>query len=479
MAQRHMDRLSAVDAGFLHQEGTTAHMHIGALCIFEGPPPGHDELIEHMRRRLPRVPRYRQKLAFPPLQTGRPLWVDDPNFNLDYHVRHTALPTPGDEEQLLRLVSRIVSQRLDRGKPLWELWLVEGLQQGRFALVNKTHHSLVDGVSGAELLTVLFDVTPQTDDGDAPPAWTPQPEPGALGLIAAGVRDAGRRVLSTAGATAGTLVRPAAVASSAVEMLQGLGEVASATLHGAPPSVLNVPIGPHRRFLGVRARLDDMKAVKNAFGGTVNDVVLAVVAGGVQRFLRSRGEPTQGRELRALVPVSTRGEGGGGVLGNQLTVMLAPLPVGVTDPVERLHRVSAAMAGLKESKQALGAQVITEMQSFAPPTILAQASRLGFSSRMYNLLVTNVPGPQFPVYLRGREMLEMFPIPFLAADHALAVAVVSYNGGIDFGLLGDYDALPDLDVVATGISESLAELVALARQGRPKKRYSSPVSATT
>jgi diacylglycerol O-acyltransferase / wax synthase len=489
MAQAHGDRLSAIDASFLAQEGQNAHMHIGAVMVFEGPPPAFTDFADHVRGRLHLVPRYRQKLAVPPLETGRPLWVDDPNFNLEYHLRHTGLPEPGTEDQLRALAARIHSQRLDRTKPLWELWLVQGLEDGRFALISKTHHALVDGVAGVDLATVLFDAEPVPPplphEGEP---WVPRPEPSAAAMAARGIRGLVQLPFSMAGRALGLATRPAATLHAAREAAEGVAEVAWAGLNPAPDTPLNVPIGPHRRFATVRCELSDFKLVKNAFGGTVNDVVLATVAGGLREWLHSRGVRTEGLELRALVPVSIRGKDERGRMGNRLAVMRGPLPVYIEDAVARLQVVRQAMDGLKESKQAVGAEVLTSVQNLAPPTILAQASRMNFSTRLFNLLVTNVPGPQFPLYALGRELQELFPVAFLPENHALAVAIISYNGGIDFGLLGDYDAMPDLDDFAAMLDAARQELVDAARatasNGKPasspgrtsRPRTSSPAS---
>jgi diacylglycerol O-acyltransferase len=489
MAQAHGDRLTAVDASFLAQEGADSHMHVGAVLVFEGPPPDYEDFCTQIRGRLHLVPRYRQKLAFPPLETGRPLWVDDPSFNLHYHVRHTALPAPGSEEQLRNLAARIHSQQLDRSKPLWECWLVQGLGGNRFSLIFKTHHALVDGVGGVDLATVLFDLgpVPQAVPHEGEP-WVPQPEPSAMALAARGVRGLMRLPLELADRAVGAATRPTASLHTAREAVEGVAEVAWAGLNPAPETPLNVPIGPHRRFATVRCELRDFKLVKDAFGGTVNDVVLATVAGGLRSWLRSRGVRTDGLELRALVPVSIRAADERGQGGNRLAVMRGPLPVYIEDPVARLQAVRQAMDGLKESKQAVGAEVLTSVQNLAPPTILAQASRMNFSTRLFNLLVTNVPGPQFPLYALGRELQELFPVAFLPGNHALAVAIMSYNGGIDFGLLGDYDAMPDLDAFAEFLDASRQELVVEARarlsNGKPassprrtsRPRTSSPVS---
>jgi diacylglycerol O-acyltransferase / wax synthase len=465
MAQAHGDRLSAIDAAFLAQERANSHMHVGAVLIFEGPAPAYEDFLTQIRSRLHLVPRYRHKLAFPPLETGRPVWIDDPSFNLEYHVRHTALPQPGSEEQLRALAARIHSQRLDRAKPLWETWLVQGLEGGRFALISKSHHALVDGISGVDLMTVLFDTSPVPEaipyEGEP---WTAAPEPGSLALAARGVRGLARLPFNLAGRTLAAATHPVESLDEVREALEGIGEVAWAGLNPAPATPLNVPIGPHRRLSFVRNELADFKLVKDAFGGTVNDVVLAVVAGGLRTWLRNRGVRTEGLELRALVPVSTRGGHQHSDLGNRIVAMRGPLPVYVEDPVARLQVVRQAMDGLKDSKQAIGAEVISGLEALAPPTILAQASRLQFSTRLFNLLVTNVPGPQFPLYVLGRELLELFPVAFLPENQSLAVAIMSYNGGIDFGLLGDFDAVPDIEELGDALEASLAELVAAAAQ---------------
>ncbi|HZU39883.1 MAG TPA: wax ester/triacylglycerol synthase domain-containing protein, partial [Solirubrobacteraceae bacterium] len=307
MAQQHLDRLTSIDASFLHQEGASSHMHIGGVLIFEGPPPAFADYLDHVRSRLHLVPRYRQKLAIPPLQTGRPLWVDDPSFHLEYHVRHSALPAPGGEEQLLRLAARIASQQLDRARPLWESWLIEGLQDDRFALIFKTHHSLVDGVSGVDLATVLFDL--ERHSAPPPPGlepWQPHPEPTPADLVRAGVEGVVRTSAGLLARAIGAATRPATSLNLIRDAVEGLGEIVWAGLNPAPETPLNVEIGPHRRYAVSRQRLADYKEVKDALGGTVNDVVLTVVSGALARWLRSRGVRTEGLEMRALVPVSVR-----------------------------------------------------------------------------------------------------------------------------------------------------------------------------
>ena len=474
MAQAHGDRLTAVDASFLAQEVENAHMHVGAVLIFEGPPPDYEDFCTQIRSRLHLVPRYRQKLAFPPLETGRPLWVDDPNFNLQYHVRHTALPSPGSEEQLRALAARVHSQRLDRSKPLWETWLVQGLEDNRFALISKTHHALVDGVAGVDLATVLFDAepVPQAAPHEGEP-WAPAAEPSAAQLAARGIKGLVRTPFELGGRALSAAAHPNRSLEAAREAIEGVGEVAWAGLNPAPETPLNVPIGPHRRFVFVRHDLADFKRVKDALGGTVNDVVLAVVAGALRQWLRTRGVRTEGVELRALVPVSIRAADQHHTMGNRIAAMRGPLPVYVEDPVARLAVVREAMDGLKDSKQAVGAEVLAGVQSFAPPTVLAQASRINFSTRLFNLIVTNVPGPQFPLYLLGRELQDLFPIAFLPRDHAIAIAIMSYNGGMDFGLLGDYDAMPDLDELGRDLEVALEELLIAAKKATKGKGRST------
>ncbi len=460
----HMDRLSSVDASFLAQEREGSHMHIGSVLLFEGTAPDAHEVAEHVEARLHLVPRYRQKLSFPRLEMGRPLWVDDPDFNLGYHVRHTALPAPGSVDQLRLLAGRIFSQRLDRSKPLWEMWLVEGLEDDRFALINKTHHALVDGVSGADLTAVMFDLQPEGTKVPAPErTWQPEPEPGDVSVTARGVTDLASVPVGLARRAVSALTRPAETVSQARAVATGLGEVAWHTVVGAPQTPLNGPMGPHRRVTWVRVSLAELKEVKSQLGGTVNDVFLTVISGALHRWLRSRGVRTEGLELRSAVPVSIRAPGSESDLGNQIAIMIGRLPTYVEDSVERHQLVVESMKGLKESKQALGAEVISGLEDFAPPTIFAQASRLHFSTRVYNLLTTNVPGPQVPLYLLGREMVELVPVAFLAPNQRLAVAMMSYNGWAALSMMGDYDTMPDLDALVGYAVEELATLRAAAQ----------------
>jgi WS/DGAT/MGAT family acyltransferase len=465
--QHHLDRLTAVDASFLTNETDSSHMHVGAILVFEGPPPLYTDLVEHVRGRLALVPRFRQRLSVPPFEAGRPLWIDDVNFNLTYHIRHSGLPEPGGEEELKLLAGRVFSQQLDRSKPLWELWLVQGLERDRFAILTKTHHAMVDGVSGVDIATVLFDLEPIPKPVEIADDWRPKPEPSTKDLVGRGATDVAKAPWRLGNRVLEAVRNPETTARKLGEAAEGLGEFASAFADPAPDVPLNQPIGPHRRFVWARSELATFKRIKDTFGGTVNDVVLTVVTGALREWLHNRDVRTEGLELRALVPVSIRAEDEHGNLGNRIAVMRGPLPVYVQDPVRRLRVVSEQMEGLKRSKQALGAEMISRFNDFAPPTLLAQASRINFSTRLFNLIVTNVPGPQIPLYVLGRELEEVFPVAFLPENHVLAVAIMSYNGRICFGLLADYDSVDDADEIAAGIESALAELESAAAAAAP------------
>ena len=477
-------RLTGLDASFLHMENGGAHMHVAGLMLFDGDPPSHDELIEVTESRLHLVPRYRQKLAFVPLGQGRPRWVDDPHLNLRYHVRRTALPPPGSRAQLKALAGRVFSQPLDRDKPLWEMWLVEGLEAGpngsQFAILSKTHHALVDGISGVDIVSVLFDASAErSEQTEPPPRWIPSPEPSGTQLLAEALIERATVPAEILRSMRAVARGPRQIAQAAGESIVGVGAMAWAGLRPPPQSPYSTDLGPHRRYAWTAIALDDMKAIKNELGGTVNDVVLAGVAGAIARHLSRRGAADGVRTLRAMVPVSVRSADERGQLGNKVAAMMAPLPIAERDARARLKIVTDAMAGIKRSGQAVGAQVLTELTGFAPPTLMAQGSRLISTARFFNLVVTNVPGPQFPLYLLGREMREIFPMVPLARGQALGVAIMSYNGRMGFGLLGDWDAMADLDDLAGDLNESLAELADAAGvklRSAPRPARSKPQS---
>ena len=445
-------------------------MHVASVLIFEGSSPSIRELTDHIVARLDLVPRYRQRLASVPLNQGRPVWVDDPHFNPIYHIRHTALPAPFDDDTLKRLAGRLFSQRLDRTKPLWELWLVDGLEGDRFAMVSKAHHALVDGVSGVELATVLFDASPEPAGTGPVREWNPRPVPSGAQLLADALVERATAPAEIVRGIRATLRGPRQIAARVREALEGVGALAWAGVNPAPQSPFNVPIGPHRRYTWVDADLDQARAIKTNLGGTVNDVILAAVAGALGNYMRATGHDTTGLVLKAMVPVSIRADVDRGALGNRVAAMWAPLPVGIVDPRERFALISSAMEGLKESGQAVGAQVLTELTGFAPPTIMAQAARMQARQRFFNLVVTNVPGPQFPLYVLGRQLCAMYPVVPLAQNQALGIAIFSYDGKLGFGLLGDYDALPGLEQIAVELEHAIADLAAAAGLGRVRRR---------
>ena len=457
-----MQRMSAQDASFLHIESDESPMHVGGVSVFEGPPPPFDELLGLIGAKLALVPRYRQVVRFVPFALGRPVWVDDPHFNLPYHVRRTALPRPGGDGELRTLVGRVMSQNLDRAKPLWEVWAVEGLDRGRWALLSKVHHCMVDGVAATDLMSVMFD---SERDRPAPAGdgrWTPESPPSQLRLLADALVEQAIDPISAARGLGGEIADPRQLAGLLVDTARGL--VASAGLVRQPaPSSLNGPLGPHRRWGWARGQLSDVRIVREALGGTVNDVVLAAITNGFRELLLARGESVQ-RTLRTLVPVSVREAGERGTYNNRVSAMFAELPVGTEDPAARLRSLREQMARIKASKQAVAGEVLTSLSGFAPPMLLALGARLAtrLPQRSINTGTTNVPGPQVPLYLGGRRLLESFPYIPLFAHVRLAVAIFSYNGTLSFGVSGDYDTTADIDVLCAGIERGLAQLLEAA-----------------
>jgi WS/DGAT/MGAT family acyltransferase len=462
------DRLTGLDSAFLHLEDhSTAHMHVASVMVFEGPAPGYDRLLEHILSRLHLVPRYRQRLAAVPLGQGRPVWTDDPHFNPRYHIRHTGLPAPADDAELKQLAGRIFSQRLDRSKPLWELWLVQQMAGERFAVIAKTHHALVDGISGVDITTVLFDTSSDGYGPTRPPRppvpWVPRPLPSPAKLLRDALVERSTVPGEMARGARAMLRTPRRALGRLKETLEAVGATTLAGVSApAPPSPFNVDIGPHRRYTWVDADLSQFKAIKDSLGGTLNDVVLASVSLALGRHMRAQGHDTEGLVLKAMVPVSVRADIERGALGNRVAAMWAPLPVGVADPAACLEQVRVEMQGIRQSGQAVGAEALTNLAGFAPPTILSQAARLQARQRYFNLVVTNVPGPQFPLYLLGQRLLRLYPVVPLASRQALGIAVMSYDGHLGFGLLGDYDALPELETIAGELERSIAALAKAA-----------------
>jgi diacylglycerol O-acyltransferase / wax synthase len=462
-----VDRLSPVDASFLHVEDGVSHMHIASVAVFEGPPPAYAEVVGMIKGKLPLVPRYRQVVRSVPLDLGRPVWVDDPHFNIEYHVRHTALPSPGGEGELRKLVGRVMAQQLDRSKPLWEIWMVEGLEDGHWAMLSKTHHAMVDGVSGTDLLSVIMDTSPEPS-APHPDEWEPSPAPSTMALAAQAVVDMARSPYEQLRAVRASTRVPRQAARQMADVVRG-----AATYRGivrpTPLSSLNGPIGPHRRYAWASTTVDDIKRVRKGLGGTFNDVVLTAITNGFRELLLSRGESVD-RVVRTLVPVSVRPRDasgkavGDGTLANKVSAMFAELPVSLADPVERLHAVGAQMAGLKESKQAMAGEALTSLTGFAPPMLLALGTRLASRAgqRNINTVTTNVPGPQTPLYVVGRRMIKAYPYVPLAGQIRIGVAIFSYDGQVNFGVTGDYDSAPDIEALCAAIEEGMADLVKLA-----------------
>lgn len=453
------ERLSALDCAFLYAESPTAHMHVGSLCFLEDNGLSEADILDHIQSRLHHVPRFRKKVRFVPGGLHRPVWVDDPHFDLRFHVRWTGLPKPRGESEALSLMGRVMSHHLDRRKPLWEMWVFD-MEDGRRGIIQKTHHCLIDGASGVDLGTVLLDFDRDAKRSPSEP-WEPEPEPSDAELARDALlelrerprqlRDAARRVLEE-------VESRDALRDKAREVLSGLKSFGRAAAEVMPKTSLNAPIGAYRRYQVVRVPLADVKRARRHYECTVNDVVLALVTSALRKLLLARGESVDGLVMKVMVPVSVRDASQARTWGNKVSMMAADLPVGDPDPRARLAFLTGRMADLKRSRQAVGADFWVKLGEYAPPTLLSLAGRALALQRMVNLVVTNVPGPQFPLYLRGARMLEAFPYVPVFAQNPLSVAVLSYDGELGFGLTGDWDKLPDLDVFARGLGEALSEL---------------------
>jgi diacylglycerol O-acyltransferase len=451
-----MNPMSVQDAMFLHVENDVTPMHIGGVSIFAGPPPAFDELRAMVASKLHHTPRYRQKVRFVPFGVSEPVWVDDRYFDLDYHLRHTAVPPPGAESQLRAMAARVFSQHLDRARPLWEIWMVEGLSDGRWALLSKVHHCMVDGVAATDLMSVMFDDGSATD---APARWQPQPEPSGVRLL---VTAAARRALDPA-----TQVRAALAARR--DLVRGAARTARAIAAAASAlrpetSSLTGQIGPHRCWSWAKVSLADVKRMRAAFGGTVNDIVLTVITSGFHDLLTARGETiTPDRAVRTMVPVSVRRPGEHGVYNNRVSAVFARLPVGQPDPLARLDEIRTQMDGIKSSQQAVAGDVLAQLSGFAPPLLLALGSRVMTRSARLNMdtATTNVPGPQIPVHALGRRLLESYPYVPIVGTIRIVVAIFSYDGQLYFGVTGDRDTASDVDTLTAGIEAGARALLAL------------------
>jgi WS/DGAT/MGAT family acyltransferase len=458
------DRLSALDASFLYLEDSTTPMHVGELAVFRRPRTGfdYDRLVELIEQRLALVPRYRQKVVHVPGRLARPVWVDDSDFDVAYHVRRSALPKPGTDAQLHELVARLMSRPLDHTRPLWEIYLVEGLARNRAAVITKTHQAVVDGIGAMEIGQVILDVSP-TPRAPVENLWMPQPAPSSMQLVMDAVAEAVQRPGELVENVRSAAMDTVATVQKIAGALGGLASAARTAVTPPPGSPLNVRISPQRRFAVARTRLEDYRAIRRVHGGTVNDVVLAALSGAMRNWLLSRGEAvTASTTMRAMAPMSVHNaDGDGASSGNRVSAFLVDLPVGEPNPVVRLHHVSHAMREHQESGQSVAADALVKVSGFAPPTLHALGARAAssFSRRLFNVVVSNVPGPQVPLYAAGAKMMEIFPVVPLAKNQALSIGVTSYDGGVYFGLNGDRDAMSDVDVLAMMVEESVEELM--------------------
>lgn len=457
-----MDSLSSQDAAFLYIEDEFNHMHIAVIAVFEGPVPVGRAIEEMLEAKLDRVPRYRQRVRFVPFDLGQPVWSDDTHFDLDYHVRHTALPAPGSEEQLHTLVGRVMSQKLDLARPLWEVWVVEGLAEDRWALIAKTHHCLVDGVGGSDLMAVLLDASPDAEL-PIPKPWKPERPPGALSLAAGSILSGLKRPAESFRSFGQAARAPRRALHQLANFSEGLASFRVFSNRELESS-LNGPIGPHRRWHSAACTLADIKKIRVAHGGTVNDVILAAVAHGFRSLLLSRGEPVEGRFVRSLIPVSVRRDQDDDRYNNRIASVFVDLPMGISDPVERLAAVRCAMDDRKEHHQSDASEILLKLTSYSPPALLALGARLfaRLDQHVVQTVTTNVPGPQQPLFAAGRRMLRAHPYVPLTGSVRLAIAAFSYAGAVGFGITGDYESASDLGVLATGIESGIAELLAVS-----------------
>jgi diacylglycerol O-acyltransferase / wax synthase len=461
-----MERMSTLDAGFFFVEHENVPMHLGSLAVFEGPAPAYDDVIRLLTAKLPMVPRYRQLVRTMPLHIFRPVWVDDEHFEISYHVRHAAVPRPGGAAQLRTLAARVFAQRLDSSRPLWEAWLLEGIEGGRWAIISKVHHCMVDGIGGTDLMTVVFDLVPDAER-PTPAQWQPEPGPSAVSLVTSGLRDSLSRPLKELADVPAVFLQRLRTPGEMLGFGKGLTSSAL-RLVARSVSSLNGRIGPNRRWAWATASLGEVKEIRRALGGTVNDVLLAVITRGFRDLLDARGELTEGLVARSLVPVSVRAADEHGVTTNRVSAVLANLPVGEPDPLRRLASLRGQMDDLKRTHQAVGAEVLTEMLGFAAPTLLALGTRAGFRipQPLVQTVTTNVPGPRFPLFILGRQMLEAYPYVPIGDNVRISVAIFSYLDRFTFGITADFEAVPDVDVLTAGIGRGLAELSECASGSR-------------
>ncbi len=479
------ERMTSADVAFLHRETRTAPQHVGELAVFAEPPDGfdYDRLVQLLEERISLAPRYRQKVVPVPAHLAYPLWVDDPGFDITYHVRRSALPRPGTDAQLLEFCARIQSRRLDRSRPLWEMYLVEGLSGGRVAIVTKTHEAMIGEPDGIDIAQVILDAAP-APRRTVEAIWMPGPQPGSVELVRAAALEMARRPIALADTlrAAAQDLRP--TVSRVTSLAGGVLSLGSALLRSPTPSPLSAELGEQRRLAVARTSLPDYRLVRDRFGGTVNDAMLTVIAGALRGWLLSRAAPMRAAtSVRALVPVSVTdapdvaASPGITTRPSGVRPLLVDLPVGEPDPLLRLAQVQYAMATHRSSGRAVGADTLASLSGFAPPTLHAVGARaaVGLTRRMFSLVITNVPGPQWPLYAAGARMTEIFPIVPLNPGQAFSIALSSYDGGVYYGINADRDAMPDVGVLADLIEESLAELVTAAGgAGSERRRVLGP-----
>ena len=467
MAKDSYDRLTALDSSFLAFERPNAYMHVACTMVYEaGPLRLEDGGIDAEAFRkltaaaIHRIPRYRQKLAYIPIE-GRPVWVDDADFNIDYHIRHTSLPRPGSEQQLKRLSARVMQQHLDRSRPLWEMWLVEGLEDDRFAVISKVHHCMIDGLAGVDLMKILMSPTIEHEIPQAP-EYIPRPVPSRVRLLRDEVRRRARLPFDTLRDVRHFISEAQDLRQELAVRARAVAGTLGATIHRAAPTPLNRTIGPHRRFDWLTMELGDLKAARRALGGSLNDIVLTVVTGAVRRFLKGRGVNLDELDFRVLSPVSVRGNEKQGTLGNRISAWVLPLPVHERDPRVQLEQIRERTQELKESNQALGADLLTQAAEWSSSTLFALGARSMTSRLPFNMVVTNVPGPQIPLYTLGARMLEVYPHVPLVDNLGLGVGLMSYDGKLCWGFNADYDVVPDVGDFRKAITQSFEELRKLA-----------------
>ncbi|HUY23125.1 MAG TPA: wax ester/triacylglycerol synthase family O-acyltransferase [Acidimicrobiales bacterium] len=466
--------LAPLDAFFLYLESPATPMHLGSVAIFEGGPlrDRHGVLRigairDEIASRLHLVPALRRRVRFPAGGGTAPVWVDDAGFDIGFHVRHVAVPAPGSDADLTDLCAELMAVPLDRARPLWEMWFVEGLAGGRVALVEKLHHAMADGMASVELATVLLDLERRPAEHHPARPWHPRPGPTGAAAVARDLAHRGTAAVRAGTRALGAIVDPAAAGRGGTELLEGLGTLASPRTI-APTSSINVPVTRGRRFAVVRRDLGSLRIVEERFGVTLNDVVLAAVTGGLRVLLAGRGESTGGRSLRALVPVGADHHGDRR-LGNRVSALLVPLPLGAEDPVARLRSVADAVGVRKARHQALVGEALLGLLDPMPTRLLATLTPLVHHQRLCNLVVTNVPGPQFPLYAMGARMLEVFPVVPLAGNLSVGVAVFTYDGQLTVGILADRERCRDVAVLAAGVDRSFAELVSAATGGHSRR----------